>query len=344
MPVEVRYTSNGHPFPVWKPSRLPRIPDHVLKSCIFLYRSVEDAKAGANTGGSGMLVGVRVDPDQPKPCWAYAVTNKHVAKNASVVRVNTLNGGIDTIDLDPTEWFYPEDGAGDFAVAPISIDKSYDYSMEPIERLLDDAIIAEHALGVGDEVLSMGRFVDLAAGRQNLPLVRFGHVSSMEEIRIKDDSKPPIAQPSYIVEMRSRTGYSGSPVYIYIESRTMEWIERPPVADLRERWKPWVLGVQWGQFPIKDEGGEELSELIGTGMSTVCPAYRIKEFLLKNPKLVAQRRVQRALLDDMPAARNTAASSASGPFVPAVAADEPQHREAFTSLLNAAARTKPQAD
>ena len=61
-------------------------------------------------------------------------------------------------------------------------------------------------------------------------------------------------EPSYIVEMRSRTGFSGSPVYIYLEpfAARMVETEKPIVADLTDLQftGPWLLGVQWGQLPI----------------------------------------------------------------------------------------------
>lgn len=341
MPIVLRNTTSGRQHPVWKPSRLPRIPDRNLNVCFFTYPSVDDAEKGRRVGGCGFFAAVPVNGDDKPPYWIYAVSNKHVVKAAPVIRVNTVSDGTEAIDLAPTDWVWP-DGADDFAVAPISAEQSYKYTTEPLNRLVDEAAIAEHSFGVGDEVFSIGRFVDSGGRGRNLPIVRFGNVAAMPEIPVSDAGT---IRPSYLVEMRSRTGYSGSPIFIYIPQLLYEWVDRPRTDELKERIWPWVLGIQWGQFPIHDidENGNvvKLSEMVGSGMTAVVPAWRIKKFLLEDPRLIAGRKAAQEALD----AHIASADATSAPPTDAETdRANPQHKEAFTSLLSAAAQSKPQGD
>ena len=102
---------------------MPIIPIDFLQTSIYLYPSVEAAKAGERAGGSGFLVRV----DHSDPFWknvgtTYAVTNSHVVREAgsSVLRVNTRDGGFDVIEVPPESWVHHPDG-DDLAIAPIAI-------------------------------------------------------------------------------------------------------------------------------------------------------------------------------------------------------------------------------
>src|SRR5216684_7169803 len=63
---------------------VPRIPDSILDSVIYLYESSEDAVEGVRTGGSGFLLGIaseltwRAERDERGMHQVYAVTNSHV--------------------------------------------------------------------------------------------------------------------------------------------------------------------------------------------------------------------------------------------------------------------------
>jgi len=54
---------------------MPRIPDCIADSAIYLYASERAAKEGQNAGGSGFLVNV---PSVPGMGHLYAVTNRHL--------------------------------------------------------------------------------------------------------------------------------------------------------------------------------------------------------------------------------------------------------------------------
>src|SRR5271170_5484166 len=68
-------------------------------------------------------------------------------------------------------------------------------------------------IGPGEDVFMVGRFIDHDGKDANIPSVRFGNISTLPQ---------PIEQPSgstnnksFILDLHSRTGYSGSPVFVY---------------------------------------------------------------------------------------------------------------------------------
>ena len=59
----------------------------------------------------------------------------------------------------------------------------------------------------------VGRFVSHEGKQQNSPAVRFGNIAMMQKEKIIDERG--VAQESFLVEIRSLPGYSGSAVLIY---------------------------------------------------------------------------------------------------------------------------------
>ena len=296
------YSRRGVPFARWVPFGMPRIPPKVLDCVIYLYSSEEDARNGVNLGGTGFLVVIR--SHLPGLAWVFAVTNWHVAvqKGFSVIRINTLDGETDIVALEPHEWHF--NPRYDIAVAPFNIDRAiHKFSLTDVE---DAFVMPEHInfskIGPGDDVFMVGGFVNHDGGPVNRPSVRFGNISVMPS---------PIAQPylgttdCYCIDMRSRSGYSGSPVFVY---RTPGYnLEEPPATKI-ENAKVLVagaqylalLGIHFAQFPeelgiieTKDSKQDDSSVPIIregvyvkglSGMTCVLPAWAILE-VLNLPKL-----------------------------------------------------------
>ncbi len=70
-----RTSSLGHTFAVYE-RLMPRIPDGILASVIFLFPTKEDAEQGKPVGGSGFLLAVDAEYNGAPPT-VYAVTNSH---------------------------------------------------------------------------------------------------------------------------------------------------------------------------------------------------------------------------------------------------------------------------
>lgn len=284
----------------------------VLDATVFLYPSVGDAEKGTKFGGSGVLVGLQ-SQSIPGYLFGYVVTNWHVAcsSGASVIRINTPDGKTNIIDKDPSEWtFLP--GKQDLAVTSFNRPKDIVPSYVPTSLfIMDDDKSDAH---VGDDVFMVGRFIDYDGHETNHPAARFGIISMMDA---------PIKQPtgflgrSIIVDMHSRTGFSGSPVYVYrpggITVLTEANFDNPNLPKLggpKRSHRKWgigndvqvrLLGILWGQFPerweIRHPENTPANPALVTdgsyvngfsGMSCVIPATQIIE-LLDHSQLKADR-------------------------------------------------------
>src|SRR5450755_4529061 len=98
---------------------MPRIPDEYLYCTIYLYESSHAAESGTKSGGTGFLVGI---PSAVSGNHIYAVTNRHVVErgNSPVIRLNSVDGGIATLDLVKSDWEY-HDEWGDLAICSIGL-------------------------------------------------------------------------------------------------------------------------------------------------------------------------------------------------------------------------------
>jgi hypothetical protein len=285
------YSTAGTPYQRTVPVGMPKLPPEVLYSPFYLYESVEDAKAGKPFGGTGFCVGYPVGVENRS--FVYAVTNWHVAvkDGFSVIRVNKIGGGIDCFDLDPIDWeFLP--GKSDIAVASIPFLKWGVHEVVTLTTslFLDPISIATLSIGPGDNIFMLGRFVDHDGMDANVPSARFGHISVMPQpIKQPNGSK----DPSFILDVHSRTGYSGSPVFVYRTFGDDLTTDQLVISESSHFVK--LLGIHWGQFQEKwDIGSRKKSatktnavKLTGntkyvegmSGMTLAAPAWAIMEIL-----------------------------------------------------------------
>ena len=176
----------------------------------------------------------------------YVVTNWHVAvsEGNSCVRVNKKGGGSDVFELEPHEWtFRPV--WHDIAIASLSLDRAVHDAVSISQNFLaTDAFVSDRAIGPGDDVFMVGRFIDHDGGETNVPAARFGNLSMMPYGAIEQPSKAKLG--SYVIDMHSRSGFSGSPVFAY---RTFGNDFRKK-SDSTPDVKPFItlLGIHWGQF------------------------------------------------------------------------------------------------
>jgi hypothetical protein len=131
-----------------------------------------------------------------------------------VLRINTDNGSVATPTVGG--WTNHPDG-DDVSLAPIDFDIPDDWAVGalvwedfcPTQERMDELNI-----GVGDDVLMLGRFTCHSGRQQNQPLARFGNIAMMPGERVKDGRG--LEVDAFLVEMRSIPGFSGSPVFVVI--------------------------------------------------------------------------------------------------------------------------------
>ena len=354
-------SSAGTPFSRWVPFGMPRVPDRYLDCVFYLYRTEEDARIGRSSGGTGFIVSVPSEA-APGDVYLYAVTNWHVAVSDgfSVVRIMLNDGTPDIFAFEPHEWTFDPNGH-DLAIIHVPLDTArHAVSFVPRHLLVSEDRAKEISLGIGEDVFMIGRFVDHDGGEINKPTVRFGHISLMPS---------PIAQgphdykrDSFCLDMHSRSGYSGSPVFVY---RSGAWDLaaglNPELAGhvlTRATYLLSCLGIHFSQFPelwkikpqkkpsllkreVELEAGEHHIEGV-SGMTCVVPAWAITS-LLDTPRLKEGRDVNEAnLAEKAPKLPANPVPESAAPERPPIAGDE-QHKERFTALLDAAVGRPKQA-
>ena len=297
---------------------VPRIEDRLLKAVIYLYGSQHAADSGA-PGGSGFLVG---EPCAiPGAVFLFAVTNAHVAKPCPVVRTA---GPPDKRVFVRTEsdWFrHPEQD--DVVVTPIGfapkdardfyldyvprewfvtpenfIHASHDVSDLDPHRPIDPESVGSlltyewdyqplgWPFGPGDEVVMLGRFLGYDGTDDNKPAARFGHLAMAPTVPIEHPWG--FTQSSFLIECRSLSGYSGSPIFIYRIQTTLTAGLVAIGADRGKASLPRFLGIDWGNLDrvgpnayavdwADSDAGASVPRL--SGMMLAVPAWRLAELL-----------------------------------------------------------------
>ncbi|PJI55722.1 hypothetical protein CTI14_02415 [Methylobacterium radiotolerans] len=154
------------------------------------------------------------------------------------------------------------------------------------DQFLTAEQISQLSIGAGDEVFMIGRFLNMQGDGIIKPVVRFGSIS-METTEFVHNKAMGQDEESFIVEMRSRTGFSGSPVMMYRTDATSISTFHPTNFIYG------LLGINWGYIYNEDKEN--------SFMNGVVPAWKILE-LLEHPTLLkkhaeAEARIKFALSD-----------------------------------------------
>ena len=248
---------------------MPRIPDVLQRAVAFLYPDVGSAESGFSTGGTGFFVEVSTSEGE----HTFLVTNIHVAgTGCTIARIDSQDGKSTVLDLgNPV--FHPY--GDDVAVFPIAPDNVLE--MTPLKWSAVAATsqrLQELNAGVGDEVFMLGRFVSLAGRQRNDPLARFGNIAMMPGEPVIDGRG--LKVEAFLVEMRSLSGFSGSPVFIYMGPGTYRGDGRM-MPFYKEQIG--LIGIDTGHFKVywgRGEDGEPTVKL-NSGISIVAPVWKIAE-------------------------------------------------------------------
>jgi len=263
---------------------MPLMPEYFLNSIGFIYPSATDAKADTAFLGVGFIVGIP-SPDHPAFRMCYLVTAYHVIKKPKTVtlRFNMKSGGMRIVkDWPLRHWI--TDPKLDIAVTPIAGD-GLDFAFVPRKLFIDDQKMKQHKIGAGDEVCLIGRVMrpEVRHVTRNVAMLRFGNIALT----------PQCEEKAFLVELRSISGHSGSPVVVYC----------PPyaLAGTRDKSQMWngylLLGVNRGHLreyeelvslkDLKTKSDRWVSET-NVAISQIVPAWHIAK-LLDTPVLIQHR-------------------------------------------------------
>lgn len=275
-----RRSLRGHSYWVYE-RIMPRIKPGLENCIVYLYPAEHDARLGAPKGGTAFFVSMPYADLEHGPTHLYLVTAAHVLRHgATIARINTKDDGTEIFSLSQDNWVFHSDG-DDVAVCPL--DPPPDCLIDAIPRawfiVRPDQPGGHDRVGLGDDVFFIGRFTAYEDMRQNHPTVRFGNVAALPKEPIKSEFG--IMQESFLVEARSLSGYSGSPVFVmglpYLASMGMG---SPMGAAV-------FMGLDWCHLrtfePVRGEDKELLPEKLfvamNLGMMGVIPAWKIADIL-----------------------------------------------------------------
>lgn len=195
------------------------------------------------------------------------------------MRLNLRAGGVDVLEVHETAWRTHPCG-DDLAAASITLRSEWDVGAVRLPDLaLLDRGIRELNVGVGDDVFMLGRFVSHSGNQKNHPLARFGNLAMMPSEDIRDARG--LMVEAYLVEMRSLSGFSGSPVFLYVGpgsyrgngSMTNFFTEQ--IA---------LLGIDAGHVEMhapvfRGTDRTEFTTQLNTGVAIVVPVWKLVELL-----------------------------------------------------------------
>ena len=276
---------------------MPRISDQILRSIVYLYPSEAEAWAGERAGGSGFVAWIEGEDEAGH---YYVVTASHVVREGGspVARFNTPDDRTHVLPFPADAWFHHPDG-DDVAIAVLPAEEFYRLGLTGVPPMLfvDPELMERENLGPGDECFFVGRFMAHDGGvERNFPSVRFGNLAT-PLTRIPHDRG--FDQESFLVESRSLSGYSGSPVFIYSAAVvSLNATEMQTIATSQI----FLLGLDWSHLNDYEPvlGGDkktpvEPKEFVkrNAGMMGVVPAWKICELLCDEEMMELRRETEK---------------------------------------------------
>ncbi len=128
----------------------------------------------------------------------------------------------------------------------------------------------------------IGRFRVHAGKNKNLPAATFGNISMMPDEPLYNPSMSSRSnQESFLVEMRSVTGFSGSPVFLYLPPNNPRGKDKANVPYGEYHWR--FIGICWGHINADVKGYDSLHNeyriKIDSAMAAVVPAWKLLDIL-----------------------------------------------------------------
>jgi hypothetical protein len=167
----------------------------------------------------------------------------------------------------------------------------------PTKYFLTPLLLGNLGIGLGDDIYLSGRYINHEGKQRNIPTVRFGTIAMMNYEKIINPRDYP--QESFLAEVRTIGGYSGSPVHVILPND--RWCEHPDYKHLSDQAHlQWLLGIEWCNIPLTAEPIYYRSKgkvhqhskyfaRMNTGMSGVIPAWKILD-ILRLPDLKKMRK------------------------------------------------------
>src|SRR5258708_2168297 len=222
---------------------MPVLPGIYLDCVFYVYPNRTTAKKAESAGGTGFIVARRFGLVEQ----TFLVTNRHVLNSLSEpnIRANTRDGKSEVVRI-PKSWWRDHPEGDDISAAQVDLpaDK-YQIAWVYEHAFVTPKIIADHYIGLGDQIVMLGRLSTHHGKVRNMPSARFGRISMLPSDPI--ENKFGHRQETFAAEYFSIAGYSGSPVFVYIPSTA-----RSEEALANSGLGPWLLGINWMHFQARE--------------------------------------------------------------------------------------------
>jgi len=277
----------------------------------ILYQTPDEERKYA---GTCFFLGV----DEDHLSFRNTVTARHVidavtalykagkARDILEIQVNKKEGGIGYVETKLDDWYVKDVDSGYIDVAILTSIPSteiYDLKILNSDFIQDEATKkkAEYKYGIGDEVIISGLFA-LHRGiyHKTIPIIRIGNIAMMPDEKVDISVLKEINSQggkiyetyqinAYLIEARSISGLSGSPVYVHM---TMPRRDEKGHALLRPMSVINLIGIIQGHYDVKNpvfQGSMYEEASINSGIAIVVPIEKVLE-VINLPELVKERK------------------------------------------------------
>ena len=287
-----------------------QIPNEIRKCVVFLAHINERGEKILK--GTGFFISIPF-PDKSGD-FIYLITARHIiakiiAKNLALdgniwMRINKRDGSFDFIPI-PINTFIPHPDSVDVMILPFAPSIAiYDYLTLPHGMLLNQDIVNEENVSLGDDVFMTGLFVRHIGKERNIPIIRIGNISAMPEEPIYNEFFGNM--DAYLIELRSLGGLSGSPVFLHLsDSRIMKSDDKNTIVrTMSGGHKFYLLGLLHGHWDLEsatqdvitEDYPQDNKEQINTGIGIAIPAIKILETLNQD---IVQRQRQSIIIEHL---------------------------------------------
>ena len=249
--------------------------------------------------GTAFLVGV----DEFTYQFCYVVTAKHVIDQARkhgfediYLRLNTKEGGVDYVVITiKAEYWHGWIGGQGTVIDMVAIhlpipNNKFQVELLPLDMFVTNRALEDHYIGPGDDIFITGLFTHHRGRQRNFPIVRSGIIAAMPDEPIID-VKTQESYYAYLIEVRSISGLSGSPVYVYLDQHR----DPPPKLEEGKTRAILLLGMVRGHWELSPNDlveeadldadvldmdlGFSKGEKMNVGIALVTPAHYLWDLL-----------------------------------------------------------------
>jgi hypothetical protein len=218
---------------------------------------------------------------QPAAEFGYVVTARHIIEACGkhpILVFNMASGGKKYLPTDNDEWFPASDSTVDMTMRPFDYDERVDLAFISSEQCVTDEFMRQENIGAGRNVFFTGLFNEVPGESKNIPIVRTGTIAAIPDERVK--SRRFGTADLYLLDTRSISGHSGSPVFVVDEP--VKFIEGHPLPRFSSKFS--LLGLISGHYEAEFPKGDKEN----FGISFIVPAKYILA-MLNQKELVDER-------------------------------------------------------